>query len=87
MLRKEAEDGLLIYEPWTGQTQLLSHLAFFILDTLERQTAPISTVALICSLQAEEADASPEQCAEAVLGTLTELADAGLIDRYGPQSC
>lgn len=84
LLRKEAEDGWLVYDPQVGSTQLLSPLSYFLIEVLEQRKSPLDLAALIEAVQAEEPDSPLEECADATAQALSALAGAGLVSSYQP---
>ena len=79
LLFKDVEDGRLVFDRASCETQLLSPLSQFIVQQLEQADRALCTADLVRAVQAEEVEASMQECLLAVEDALQALGQAQLI--------
>lgn len=79
LLFKDVEDGRLVFDRDSCETRLLSTLSQFVVQQLELAAQPLCTADLVRAVQAEEPDASIQECLIAVEEALQALGEAQLI--------
>ncbi|XHS79251.1 hypothetical protein ACFJGW_04570 [Burkholderiaceae bacterium UC74_6] len=79
LLFKDVEDGRLVFDRASCETRLLSPLSQFVVQQLELAGRPLCTADLVRAVQAEEAEASMQECLLAVEDALQALGEAQLI--------
>lgn len=81
LLSREFEDGCIRFDPETGETLLLTHLASFVLEHwADDPSATATTDALLAQVLAVDDSAADETTAQALLSqALSELQQAGLV--------
>ncbi|MCE4553744.1 hypothetical protein [Pelomonas cellulosilytica] len=85
LLSREFEDGHVCFDPDTGETLLLSHLASFLLEIWSRHPGHELTRADLLDhvLAADDGEADASLADELLGHTLDELQQAGLVARAG----
>ncbi len=83
LLSREFEDGFVCFDPDTGETLLLSHLASFLLETWSRHPGQALAQADLLDqvLAADDGEPDAALAAELLERTLDELLQAGLVAR------
>jgi len=72
---KEVDEGWIRYDHHSGRTLLLTPLARFIIDLLDKSSKPLSALDLVEEVLRAEPDADPDDChveVDTVLGILSE---------------
>ncbi|MET0519702.1 MAG: HPr-rel-A system PqqD family peptide chaperone [Burkholderiaceae bacterium] len=79
LLVKSVDDGLLIYDPESGSTHLLSPLSEFVLELLAAPASALRSGDIARRLHAETPENPLADCTIAVEQALDLLAQAGLV--------
>ncbi len=81
---KEVDEGWIRYEPVSGNTQLITPLARFVMDLLDANTQPISYIDIVDAVLRAESDANREDCEFEVNAVLKILSEHQLIQKVLP---
>jgi hypothetical protein len=79
LLFKDVQDGRLVFDRESCETRLLSPLSQFVIELLEDAGRPLCTADFVRAVQAEEPEASLQECLLAVETALDALDKAHLI--------
>lgn len=79
---KEVDEGWIRYDQQSGNTQLLSRLARFIIDSIDENPEPFSPEAIVDMVLDAEPEANPADCHVEVDSALRILSEAQLIEPF-----
>lgn len=79
LMSREFDDGMVCFDPGSGETLLISHLAHFLLDVGTSRLGELLPLdALVAEvLAADDSNANPVEARSQVIHALAELQQAG----------
>ena len=81
---KDVDEGWIRYDQHSGATQLLTPLARFVIDLIDKSSHPLSPAEIIEEVLRTEPDAEPADCRVEVEAVLRILSDVQLIQLLHP---